>query len=218
MASKQITSTAGVIVLCTLALIFGLYLSLSNNGFFAPKIKSEEIEGFFWPNQKRIEPFTMVDQNNSDFTLEHFRGKWSFLFFGYTHCPDICPITMQQMKEANGKLLDQHPELESTIQMIFVSVDGERDTPEHLKNYVEFFGDFIGLTGSEVQLQGLTTQLGVPYSIEPHEPGNQNYLVEHSGAIFLISPQGMLASIYQPPFTPQGVSDRFQQILQFLDQ
>ena len=213
------SSFRAVAVLSVLALGVGLYFSIADFNASKVRLSPEKIEGFFWPNQKKLEPFAMVDSNGSPFTLAQLKGKWSFLFFGYTHCPDICPMTMQIMRQSRMELVKSNPDFASKINMTFVSVDGERDTPEHLKNYLSFFGGgFTGATGSEAQLQTLTGQMGVPYSIEPHQPEEKNYLVEHSGAVFLISPEGMLASIYQPPITSELIVNRFLQIDQFMNQ
>ncbi|NKB78192.1 MAG: hypothetical protein GKR96_14450 [Gammaproteobacteria bacterium] len=213
-------SKIGVILLSATALIVGLYLSIF--GLQLPtsnQIEATQIESFFWPKQKQVVEFEMINQDNEPFNLSTLTGKWNFLFFGYTHCPDICPITMQTLRQARSIIIEQAPSLEQETQFIFVSVDGERDTPSHMKTYLDFFGgSFIGATGNTDQINSLTSQLGIPYSINPHEPGDTNYLVEHSGAILLISPQGMLASIYQPPLEPELIASRFDQIIQFMRQ
>ncbi|NKB64726.1 MAG: SCO family protein [Gammaproteobacteria bacterium] len=213
-------SKSGVIWISITALVAGINLSFF--GFQLPiskQIDATEIESFFWPKQKKLTGFEMVNQYNEPFTLPNLTDKWSFLFFGYTHCPDICPITMQTLRQTRSIILENTPSLEAHTQFIFVSVDPERDTPEHMKIYLGFFGDaFLGATGNKQQIESLTTQLGIPYSIAPHEPGDKNYLVEHSGSILLISPQGMLASIYQPPLDPKAMADRFDQIIQFMEQ
>jgi protein SCO1/2 len=102
------------------------------------------------------------------------------------------------------------------VNFIFISVDGERDTPEKIKQYVEFFGkNFAGATGNKAQVDSLTTQLGIPYSIDEHQPGDTTYLVGHSGAILLISPQQTLSSIFQMPLTADQIASRFTQIFTF---
>jgi len=200
------------------ALAIGLYLQLF--GFNPPLVKVEPaaspIEGFFWPDQLQLHPFGLVDHENRKFDQPRLSGQWSFVFFGYTHCPDICPITMNLLRQAREKLLrDAGPDMDP-IDIVFVSVDGERDTPDRLRDYIGFFGEgFTAASGTKAQIESLTTQLGVAWSIDEHEEG-QDYLVGHSGAVFLISPQATIASIWQPPHKADEIADRFMQIQDFL--
>ena len=202
------------------ALVVGVYLQLFGFNLPVKNVASVDpsIEGFFWPKQKHLGEFGLVDQDHQQYDLSKFQSKWNFVFFGYTHCPDICPITMNTMKQVRN-ILAKNPDLEiDKISFDFISVDGERDSPEILKNYVGFFGEnFAAATGTTEQVDSLTGQLGVPYSIDPHEPGSTDYLVGHSGAIFLISPEATLASIFQPPHTAREIADRFEKIQTFLN-
>ena len=210
----------GTILLGGMALMLGGYLSLFgfNLPVGPPEKPAAQIESFFWPHQKQLSAFELVDHNGEPYTDQHLKGRWQFLFFGYTHCPDICPITLNTMRQSKEKILVMRPDVENRMDFVFISVDGERDTPQHLKTYLQFFGGhFKGATGNDSQIDSLTGQLGVPYAIDDHEPGGQDYLVSHTGAIFLISPQGTLASIYQPPLSADQISGRFLDILAFMD-
>lgn len=208
-----------VISIGILALLVGLYFQLF--GFNLISLKNHDqthsapdIKGFLWPNQKTISGFSMIDHNGQQVTEEQLAGNWSFVFFGYTHCPDICPITMNTMRQTRD-LLHDHPH-GKRVQYVFTSVDGERDTPQHLNGYIRFFGEnFLGLTGNKSQIDAFTSQIGVPYTIDDHEPG-ESYLVGHSGAIFLISPENKLAAVLQPPHEAKDLAKRFEQILAFL--
>ena len=200
-------------------MLIGLYLQLF--GFNPPLVKVEPatspFEWFFWPDQLQLHQFGLVDHENRKFDQRRFSDHWSFVFFGYTHCPDICPITMNTLRQVREKLLrDTGPDTDQ-IAFVFVSVDGERDTPDRLRDYIEFFGEgFTAASGTKAQIESLTTQLGVPWSIDEHAEGQQDYLVGHSGAIFLISPEATVASIYQPPHEADEIADRFTQIQKFL--
>ncbi len=204
------------------ALAIGLYLQLF--GFNPPIVKVEPvepvtspIEGFFWPDQLQLHSFGLVDHENREFDQLRLSDHWSFVFFGYTHCPDICPITMNTLRQAREKLLRDGGTDMKQVTFVFVSVDGERDTPDHLRKYIEFFGEgFTAVSGTKAQIESLTTQLGVSWSIEERTEGQQDYLVGHSGAIFLISPQATVASIWQPPHEADEIADRFMQIQEFL--
>ncbi len=209
------------ILICVFALLAGVYIQLFGFNLPIKNIDTENthIEGFFWPEQKSLMDFDLVDQDQEKFDLARLTGQWNLMFFGYTHCPDICPTTMTLLQQVIQSL-DQAQALTIEVQIpkvIFVSVDGERDTPFHLKTYINFFSkEFIGLSGSKEQVDSLTGQLGVPYSIEDHDPGAMDYLVGHSGAIFLISPQGNLASIFQPPYTQEEIITRLNNIFEFM--
>ncbi len=201
------------------ALLIGLYLQLF--GFNPPLVKVEPtaspVKGFFWPDQLQLHPFDLVDHENRKFDQTRLSDHWSFVFFGYTHCPDICPITMNVLRQVRGKLLrDTGPDLDQ-VAFVFVSVDGERDTPDQLRDYIGFFGEgFTAASGTKAQIESLTTQLGVPWSIDEHAEDQQDYLVGHGGAVFLISPQATVASIWQPPHTADEIAGRFMQIQEFL--
>ncbi len=226
---------------CIVALVLGLYLQLF--GLNLPIRQAvhvgstdggSEIEGLLFPRQKDLREFQMIDSHHNSYGLSDLEGSWSFLFFGYTHCPDICPITMNSLRQVQdflAKDVTENPTenpAENPVenptensprktQFLFVSVDGERDTPPHLEQYIQYFGDgFTALTGNKKQVDSLTNQLGVPYEIEKHDTG-EDYLVAHSGAIFLISPQTKLTAIYQPPHNPEEMAQRFRDIINFID-
>ncbi len=208
-----------IILIGAIALLVGLYLQLFgfNPPFKDTASQAARIEGFFWPDQKALSDFELVNQDNKPFQRTHFTDRWSFLFFGYTHCPDICPVTMNTLRQVRD-IIGSNAIIDSDlVNFVFVSVDGERDTPELIKKYVEFFGEkFFGATGNKKQIDSLTTQLGIPYSVDEHQPGDLNYLVGHSGAVLLISPEEKLSSIFHSPFTADQIASRFTQIYTFM--
>ena len=124
----------------------------------------------------------------TDFRLSQVRGKVVALFFGYTSCPDICPTTMAELKQALqglGPKADQ-------VQVLFVTVDPERDTPEHVQEYVNHFNaDFIGLSGSESDLARVWNEYGVFREIVDGTSA-AGYLVNHTARVTLIDQQGNL--------------------------
>ncbi len=127
--------------------------------------------------------FTLQD-NTGTVSLSDFDGKLKLLFFGYTHCPDVCPLTMANVKVA----LKQLPEdVRGQVQTVFVSVDPERDTPDHLNQYVSFFDpNFVGLTGTKEQIDQVVRQYGAFYRIEKGDDTETNYTVSHSARVYLI--------------------------------
>ncbi len=195
-----------IIAIAVLAAGGGFYVSLQQGSPAPP-------QNLYWPNPKRIGDFSVINQDGIPFGVENMWGKWSFLFFGYTHCPDICPITLAVMTDTHKALRRQHPD----IQTIFVSVDPERDTPEKLSQYLTWFDkDLIGLGGTLEMVNGLTRQLGIPY-YHNKEEGAENYLVDHSASIFLIGPKGRMLAKLSPPHQKTAIIDQFVLIRNFID-
>ncbi len=125
--------------------------------------------------------------------LEDFRGKVVLMFFGYTHCPDVCPTALQVLKKTVELL---KPEERKRVQVLFVSVDPERDKPEIAQKYAEFFDpSFIGVSGPHEKLRKITKAYFAFYRKADQGSGN-NYLVDHTAYIYLIDPSGKLKLIY----------------------
>jgi protein SCO1/2 len=152
------------------------------------------------PEPRVIADFALVDDEGAPFSLDNLRGHWSLIFFGYTHCPDVCPSTLYDLKLVHEKLAQLNGDAASGHQVLFVSVDPERDTPEQLKKYVDYFhSDFIGVTGPQEQLAPLNMQLGIAYRIDEHEAGSEQYNVDHSVSVLLMDPQGHLHGVFPAP-------------------
>ena len=212
MKNRVLQSSLFVIVCIALGAGVGVYTS---KYYQTSPTAKPEIPGLMWPNPKTLMPFSMVTQDNALFGLDQLQGKWSFLFFGFTHCPDICPVTLTVMKDVYAKL--QALNAAADVQMIFVSVDPGRDTPEQLKEYAGFFHpDFIGLTGTDEQIAGLAGQIGVIHVIgEETAPGE--YQVDHSASVFLVSPAGQLVALFSAPQQTDEMLARYQSIRAFIE-
>ncbi|MCU7959456.1 MAG: SCO family protein [gamma proteobacterium symbiont of Bathyaustriella thionipta] len=171
------------------------------------------------PQAADLPDFELMDQNGQVFNNQNLQGKWHFLFFGYTHCPDVCPTTLLRLTEVYNRTAAEH-DLQANTDVIFVSVDPGRDTPQHLKKYVEYFAKyFIGLTGKKEQIDKLSKALGIAYSIHPPEAEDEpdNYLVDHSAAILLINPQGQFQAVFLGEQDPQKIADDFIKIAKFVE-
>lgn len=159
------------------------------------------------PEAREIADFALTDQAGNPFSLEDFRGHWSVLFFGYTSCPDVCPNTLYQLKQAR-QLMQQQAAEKALPHIYLVSVDPERDTPEKLADYLKYFDPaFTGLTGADEQLKALAFQLGVAYFIEPHEAGDIEYTVDHSAPLLLLNPDGQLHGVLPAPHEATRVAN-----------
>jgi cytochrome oxidase Cu insertion factor (SCO1/SenC/PrrC family) len=174
------------------------------------------IPGLLWPRSKAITPFSLVDQHGQPFNLARLKGRWTFLFFGYSHCPDICPVTLTVMNNVD-KLLKDSPGAADDTQFAFVTVDPARDTPEHLAGYVGYFNqDFLGITGEDGELHRLTRQLGILYVRNKPEPDG-SYLVDHTASILLVGPDARLIALFGAPHDARVIADRFRQIRRLVE-
>lgn len=130
---------------------------------------------------------SLMNENGQQVEEDAYIGKITLLYFGYTHCPDVCPTSLARMTAAIKKLDEP---ARDDIQVLFVSVDPERDTPARLRQYTDVFGpQFIGLTGSTAQLDALTNRYRVSYGYGEKDE-NGNYDVSHSSGIFVFNEQG----------------------------
>ncbi len=138
--------------------------------------------------------------------MSFFEGKWTLAFFGYTYCPDVCPAALSNMAQTMTLVREKTPEFADT-QILFVSVDPIRDTPERLKEYTEYFDPaFVGTTGDKTDIDELTQTLGAIYVIAGDTENNDNYLVDHSSQIVLIDPSGEMRAIMTPPHLPANMA------------
>lgn len=213
-SSATLIIVIGAIVGIAVGLLFGQKLW---QGFQGPQPAAlpAGLEASVLPEGRQLVPFTLHDHNGQAFNLERFKGHWSFLFFGYTNCPDICPITLKVMQKVWKDLASQ-PTSDSEAQMIFVSVDPDRDSLEKLKAYVNYFDPaFIGVTGQANQIDILSRQLGILYGFEDPEQGSKDYLVSHSASIVLVDPQARMRAVFTPPLDAAGITRSFLKIRDF---
>lgn len=147
--------------------------------------------------------FRLTDQRNQPFTRQNFTDRWTVMSFGYTHCPDVCPITLANFTLIKRALGDQR----DRVTFIFVSVDGARDTPEVLGRYLaNFDAAFIGLTGDEMAIRPVTQAFGVRYEVVKPEGTQAEYLINHTASSFLVNPRGELVRIYSYGTDPEVVA------------
>jgi len=147
---------------------------------------------------RNVNAFTLRDHNGAEFTHTGLEGKWTLLFVGYTSCPDVCPTTLAMLAKLKKELAGT--EAENNTQVILVSADPQRDTPERLKQYVTYFDpQFVGVTGEFLDLQRFATNLSIAFTKVPGSDPN-NYLIDHGANITLINPRGDYQGFFKPPF------------------
>jgi protein SCO1/2 len=162
-----------------------------------------------FPDPKPLTAFALTDDRNRVFDLANLKGKWSFIFFGFTHCPDICPTTLAVLARARDNIAKSMVGAEN-IQFVFISVDPNRDTARKLRQYVDYFdSSFIGVTGDNAQIGNLAGQLGATYQVAI-APGMENYPVTHTTAVFLVDPRARYYAVYTPPHDAEAISKRFK--------
>lgn len=145
-----------------------------------------------WP----IEPFTLVDQHGQTFTEQRLQGRWTFVVFGDTHCTDTCASALSTLALMAKTLAPSR--LGHDTQVLFISVDPERDTKERLRDYVvRFNAAFIGASGSRATLKQLAGEMSVSYRLPRHSSASTQ--VEHEAAIQLIGPENLLRAEFFPP-------------------
>jgi protein SCO1 len=156
-----------------------------------------------------LPPLALTDQDNQPFGADRMRGGWSLLFFGFTSCPDVCPVTMSALAQTN-KLLANLPEA-LRPRLVMISVDPERDTPEQLKGYVKAFDPaFVGATASKPVIDELAQRMGVLVATRPLE--GENYTVDHTTSVFLIDADGALRALFSAPHKPQEIAADYRRI------
>ena len=152
---------------------------------------------------KTVNDFELMDANGEVITQAVLDDQWSLMFFGYTHCPDVCPITLQILKNMVAKLESQG---QQAPQIIFVTVDPKRDTAEVMNQYIAYFNeDFIGITGEQNQIHDMTTQLGIVASFTANKEDPDNYIVDHSASLLLVDPQRRLRAKVSPPLDVDNI-------------
>jgi protein SCO1/2 len=147
------------------------------------------------PQSRTLPELQLTNQDGQAVAVDQLTEQWSLLFFGYTFCPDICPTTLAQLRQLQGQL---PAEARANLRMILVSVDPNRDTPEQLKKYLDYFdAGFIGLTGEQANIQKLANAVSIPYI--PADTSKEDYTVDHSGNLVLIGPDGTQRGFIRAP-------------------
>jgi protein SCO1 len=157
------------------------------------------------PEPLPLPEFTLRDQHDRPFTKASLRGQTSLLFFGFTHCPDICPATLQQLALARKRIAESSS-AGSLPKIVLISVDPERDTPEKLDRYVSSFGEGVSAaTGNAEAIRQLTSAIGIFFERQELEDGG--YTVSHSTAVLVIDREANLRALFSAPHKTQGFID-----------
>jgi len=202
------------VTLAVLAVLAGLWLGADWTGQrkSVPGPATVQLQaGTQLPQPKPLKPFALTDQDGQTLTGEGLAGHWTFAAIGYTTCPDVCPMTMATFVALQRQIAAAAA---PAPQFLLISVDPERDTPERLAQYVRHFHPaFLGATGSQDVLQGLTRDLGGLYVRVEDTKSALGYTMDHSASIYLIDPEGRLVAIFSTPHEPAIMARDFSALL-----
>lgn len=200
--SKVLVGVAVALIALGVGLAAGIRSSRDSN--------PPDIAGFVYPQPRKISPFVLTAHDGSAFTLDRLRGKWTFAYFGYTYCPDVCPTTLTELARVRSLLAASGTD--DANQYLLISVDPKRDTPQHLAQYVSYFSKkLIGVTGSRAAIDKLTQEVGVAYDF-PEGTNGDNYPVSHSSIVALFDPAARLHAVFTVPHKAEAIADGFRKL------
>ena len=190
---------SGVVIGLALALVIGWYLLDQNYRYHGAVIEP--------PAQ--ASDFTLTDQNGNPFRLSDQKGKSVLIFFGYTHCPDVCPITLSEYKKIKTMLGDKADQ----VRFVYVTVDPERDTVSQINSFLQNFDpSFVGLTSDRATLEPVWKAYGV-YQQKQDAGSAAGYLVDHSTRTYLIDQQGAWRINYPYGMEPEKIAQDLQHLM-----
>jgi protein SCO1/2 len=155
---------------------------------------------------RQLGAIDLVDQLGRRFTNARLLGRWSVVYFGFTHCPIVCPTTMAVLRDFAGRVASLPAR--ARPQVILITVDPERDSPQALGHYVEGFDPaFLGLTGKTAALDAVAADFSVA-----HGPAGPDGSVDHSTAIYFVDPRGALAAVFTPPHDAAALAEDYTRL------
>ncbi|HET9864573.1 MAG TPA: SCO family protein [Steroidobacteraceae bacterium] len=197
MSKRYWISVAAIAAVAALA---GMYVARMLGQPAVPSLEA----GTSLPQPRTLEDFNLVDTHGAPATLASLRGHPTLVFFGFTHCPDVCPTTLTLLASVQKQVVPQDPRL-AGLEIAFISVDPGRDTPEQMGSYISAFrGDFIGLTGSPPEIVKATKSFGV--AAARVDLGDGNYTMDHSATVFALDSQARIVAVFTPPLTAAALT------------
>ncbi|MFU8831826.1 MAG: SCO family protein [Wenzhouxiangella sp.] len=173
-----------------------------------------EVQAVLWPEPRPLDGFELTNTAGEPFLPAAFQGQWSFVFFGYLTCPDICPSSLHAMREMS-RMLEQRQSTAIKREFIFVSVDPTHDRPDAIQEYLAWFdAGFIGLSGTEPQLQALARPMAVKFEEHIDDDGYRS--IDHSSSLMIIDPAGRVVGAIPPPLQPERMVAQFERLHAFV--
>ena len=163
---------------------------------------------------RSIPALDLLDESGRPFTADSLRGQWTVVFFGFTHCPDVCPTTLTMLAQAKKQLVDL-PAAEQPRVMLF-TVDPERDTAEHLKAYVQFFDPGFGAaTGTLAGVEQAAAAFAIPFAKVPLPQGG--YTMDHGAGVFFVGPDGNVHAYSSPPLRADTLARDYRKVVRWFE-
>ena len=196
--------------LAVMLIALSLYVNKMTTKVYLSNEQLKDLGLYLIEPARDLGSFNLIDSNEKEFLPQDFEGKWNVLFFGFTFCPDICPITMRMLsrieKEIDSQELDK-------IRIFLVTVDPVRDNPNQLKIYLKNFSEnFTGLTGGLDQIYNFATRVNAPFT-PINNSKDPYYTVDHTGSIVLIDPNGNYAGFFRAPHNQDKIKKALLEII-----
>jgi len=205
--------TFRLVALAIVAFVVGLVVART---VFAPRdvpVPATESATIFVP-PRALPPLDLVGHDGKALGPGFLEGHWTLVFFGFTHCPDVCPTTLTVLKQMH-KSLQTLPESQRPRVML-LSVDPERDTPERLRDYVQFFdASFIGVTGTAAAIEQAAAAFAVPFAKVPLPDGG--YTMDHGAGVFTVAPSGQVVAYSSPPLSAEVLARDYRKTVQYVE-
>ncbi|WP_096084800.1 SCO family protein [Agaribacterium haliotis] len=196
-----------VAVIALMALFLGLFLNKALRAEQFDKQSLRQNGVLVFEQARQVKSFTLIDENQHEFSKDQLLGKTSFIFFGFTHCPDICPTSLSELARFYKKL---NTEQQLQTQLLFVSLDPERDTPAVLKPYVAYFEtSFKALSGDFTELMKFSRNVNIAFNKVALADG---YTIDHSAQVVILNKHGDYAGFIKAPLEPEFLARAFPSI------
>jgi len=204
-------NTLFIVLIISIAVVIGFWRDNQDPQLAAQKftLNNALSTGTMVPNPQPLPQIELIDMFEKPFTNHYFNQHWTFLFFGYSSCPGICPLTLDAMHQISQRL-----HAGNQVQFVFISIDPDHDTPARLKQYLQqprFKGTpFLGVTGKKPHIEELAYTLGIHIA---QSKDSHSEPIEHSGTILLVNPEGNLAAIFTSSEKPHAIAHDFKQVV-----
>jgi protein SCO1/2 len=204
--TPSIPRITALLVAAILALATGYWVA---DHLFVRPAPLSDLHATVFSNPRDIQPFTLADHTGKVFDNRSLLGHWSFVFFGYTHCPDVCPTTLSVLSSVARKV-GSHAD---DVQFVFITIDPERDSPEKLGQFLSRFnGGIIGVTGTSEAIRTLAHQVGITFARVEDNTGAGNYTMDHGASVLLFDPAGRFHAVFTPPLDATDMASDFGMI------
>ena len=198
----------GALVLAAIAFASGYFVAQGKPAAVSPPT----VAGFLWPPPPSVEQLKLIDTSGAVFDETSLNDHWTLAFFGYTHCPDICPTTMATLKQVREQLVG-HRAFEHNGQVLFISIDAARDTPDVLRAYADYFNpEFLAAAVPDEELYRLTEQFGVQVTKSSDDAGDA-YYYDHPAYILLVGPDNRISGVFTPPLDAADIAQQVRTIV-----